>query len=87
MIDLMPYVMTVIVSVVTSYIAMTVRNDRKIAVLEQELHQVQSDAHRMEKRIDSHSEKIDEILKGISDIKISVTKIETVLNITGKEAL
>jgi len=63
-----PYIITVVISIVGAYFA----QQKDLALAKQRIEQ-------LEKRTDSHSQKIDEILSGVNDIKNSLSEITTEL--------
>ena len=67
-VSIISYVLTAVVTTVAAYYAM--RKD--MALAEQRIK-------ALEARTDSHSKKIDEILEGINDIKVSLIEIKTEL--------
>lgn len=75
--ELMPYIITVLISVFGTYFSLIHKLKERVAVLE-----IQCDS--MKKRVDSHSGKIDDILDGINEIKVSIAKINTTLSIIDK---
>ncbi len=70
--DLWPYVVTAIISIFGTYFSLIQKLKERVAVLE-------SKCENMEKRVDSHSGKIDDILEGINEIKITITRISSKL--------
>lgn len=69
-IDLAPYAITIIISVLASYFSKTFS-------LEKEVEKLKIKMDLLEKRTDSHSKKIDKVLDGINDIRETLAKLNT----------
>lgn len=76
--DIWPYVLTALISVFGTYFAAVHKLKERVAVLELK-------AENLQKRVDSHSTKYDDILKGVMEIKESIAMINATLSIINKE--
>ena len=72
--DLWPYIVTAIIPAVGLYIGYIHQLRTKMAVVEKTLEILQRNQDNMQKRMDSHSKKQDEILDAISKFKVEVIK-------------
>lgn len=75
--DLWPYIVTAIITAIGTYVGAIHALKVRVAVLEHKCENLQ-------KRVDSHSGKIDQILEGINEIKVAIVKINTTLSIVEK---
>ena len=76
--DIWPYILTAVLTAVGTYMGAIHQLKERVAVMENEMDNLQ-------KRVDSHSGKIDDILDGINDIKVKIMEISTTLNIVKPE--
>lgn len=72
--DLWPYIVTAIIPAVGLYIGYIHQLRTKMAVVDKTLETLQRNQDNMQKRMDSHSKKQDEILKAISELDVRVLK-------------
>ena len=88
MTEIWPYLLTAVITAIGTYVGAIHRLRVKVAVLE---HKVE----RLEKRVDSHSKKTDDILTALGDFKqevsnklneiaVDIAKINTTLSIIDK---
>ena len=87
-IELWPHIVTAIIAVISMYFGAVRSMMVRVAVLEQKVECLQ-------KRVDSHSKKTDDILNTLGELKnevskqlgqiaVDIAKINTTLNIVGK---
>lgn len=74
LIELWPYILTAIVPAIGLYIGYIHQLRTKMAVVEKTLETLQNNQDNMQKRMDNHSRKQDEILNAISSLKIEIVK-------------
>ena len=72
--DLLPYILTAIIPAIGLYIGYIHQLRTKVAIVEKTLEILQRNQDNMQKRMDSHSKKQDEILDAISKLKLEVIK-------------
>lgn len=72
--DLAPFLVTALLTAIGTYLGYIHKLKERVAVLE---HKTES----LQKRLDSHSTKIDDILEGVNEIKITIAEIKATLNI------
>ena len=88
MIDIWPMLVTAILTGIGTYVGFIHKLRVKVAVMEEKVD-------RLQKRVDSHSKKTDDIINTIGDFKeeiskqlsqiaVDIAKINTTLNIVGK---
>ena len=86
--DIWPMLVTAIITGIGTYVGFIHKLRIKIAVMEEKVE-------RLQKRVDSHSKKTDDILQTIGEFKdeiskqlgqiaVDIAKINTTLNIVGK---
>lgn len=72
--ELLPYILTAVIPAVGLYIGYIHQLRTKMAVVEKTLETLQRNQDNMQKRMDSHSKKQDEILDAIASLKVEVVK-------------
>lgn len=86
--DIWPMLLTALLTAIGTYVGFIHKLRVKVAVMEEKVE-------RLQKRVDSHSKKTDDILHTISEFKdeiskqlgqiaVDIAKINTTLNIVGK---
>lgn len=69
-----PHLLTITLTYVAIYVGIIHALRERVSLLEAEMK-------RIERRVDSHSGKMDEILKAVNEVRVDIGKITTVLNI------
>lgn len=83
-VDVLLVVLTALLTGVGVYLGYIHKMRVQVAQVEVRLKHLEEEVVRVDGRVDSHSGKIDAILDGISDIKVSIAKINTTLSIIEK---
>ena len=72
--EIWPYLLTAFVPAVGLYIGYIHQLRMKMAVVENTLQTLQTNQDNMQKRMDNHSKKQDEILDAIASLKVEIVK-------------